>query len=72
MPACSGARQLTKSLAPFFARQFSILKTLLACVSFDMTVFFLMLSCNAELVFALVLAFALAAERFALLALGRA
>jgi hypothetical protein len=29
------------------------------------------LSCNAELVFALVLAFALAAERFALPALGR-
>ena len=40
--ACFGVRQSTSSLMPLtLARQFSILKTLLGCVSFFMAAFFL-------------------------------
>ena len=70
--ACCKERQSTQLLTTFSARQFSMLKSLFALISFSITVNFLTLSQNIEFVFALAFGFPRSAQRFALPACGRA
>ena len=69
--ACCKERQSTQLLTTFSARQFSMLKSLFALISFSITVNFLTLSQNIEFVFALAFGFPRSAQRLALPALGR-